>query len=152
MRVFTLNHNCHNVISESCCAPEVDDDGHECTGAPGLSKPVGVDAVLEMNRLGMIVDLSHASTATALDVLNVSHAPVIFSHSASQDLCNHERNVPTSLLDDIKRNGGVVMVPFYKPFLCRSDINAVVEHVRRTHHLNVIRYFTHISRHTLTAS
>jgi membrane dipeptidase len=82
----------------------------------GLS-PLGVKVIAEMNRLGMLIDLSHVSDGTMSDALRLSRAPVIFSHSSARALSNHVRNVPDSILKLMAANGGIVMVNFNPAFV-----------------------------------
>jgi membrane dipeptidase len=106
-RYMTLTHN----VTLDWADAALDSARHN-----GLT-PFGDSVVREMNRLGMLVDLAHVSPATMSDALNVSEAPVIFSHSAARALVDVPRNVPDSILRRVTVNGGIVMVPFVTGFV-----------------------------------
>lgn len=110
VRYMTLTHTCDTPWADSSAG----------TGDHGGLTAFGVDVVHEMNRLGMLVDLSHVSAATMRTVLDVARAPVIFSHSSALALCDNPRNVPTDVLQRVVANQGVVMVNFYTDFVCCS--------------------------------
>jgi membrane dipeptidase len=83
----------------------------------------GKEVVREMNRLGMMVDVSHVSDKTMSDALDVSKAPIIASHSSARALSNVSRNIPDDLLKRIAQNGGVVMVNFYSAFVDTTTVS-----------------------------
>jgi membrane dipeptidase len=106
-RYMTLTHGDNTPWADS--ATDIPEHG-------GLSR-FGEEVVREMNRLGMLVDLSHVTVEAMHDALAVTAAPVIFSHSSARALNDHPRNVPDEVLEKLPANGGVIMVTFVPPFL-----------------------------------
>jgi membrane dipeptidase len=109
-RYMTLTHTVNNDWADSA----TDSPKHH-----GLT-PFGQEVVREMNRLGMIVDLSHVSPETMRAALEISEAPVMFSHSSARALDDHPRNVPDDVLQLVARTGGVVMVNFYPGYVSQA--------------------------------
>jgi membrane dipeptidase len=114
-RYLTLTHNTSNEIGDAA-------SGQPLHG--GLSA-FGREVVVEMNRLGMLVDLSHVSVETMAHALDTSHAPVIFSHSSARAVCDVARNVPDEILGRMPASGGLVMVTFVSGFVS-SEAAAVL--------------------------
>lgn len=111
VRYMTLTHAGNNEICDSCATKE--------KRWNGLS-PFGVDVVKEMNRLGMLIDVSHISDAAFYDVLKYSDAPVVATHSCCRAICNHPRNLTDQMIIDLAAKGGVVQINFYPAFLNRD--------------------------------
>jgi membrane dipeptidase len=107
IRYMTLTHNVSHDWADAHRG-EVKNDG--------LSE-FGKEVVREMNRLGMLVDISHVSTKVMHDVLDVTKAPIIASHSSARGVSDHTRNVPDDVLKRVAQNGGVIMINFYPSFL-----------------------------------
>jgi membrane dipeptidase len=125
VRYMTLTH--------SASLPWADAAG-DSAGLGGLSE-FGREVVREMNRLGMLVDISHVTADVMRDVLETSAAPVIFSHSSARAIRDVERNVPDDVLSRLPANGGVVMVNFYSDFLVPEgaerpgDVGTIADHI-----------------------
>lgn len=115
VRYMTLTHNNTNNWADACCDRR-NDDGKFYQPYGGLND-FGREVVGEMNRLGMLVDLSHVSDDTMRDALEISKSPVIFSHSNVRKFSAHPRTVPDDVLQMLKKNGGIVMINFYPAFL-----------------------------------
>ncbi len=109
-RYMTLTHNVTLDWADAAAGPATHG---------GLTK-FGEEVVREMNRLGMMIDLSHTSPETMEDALRVSASPVIFSHSSARALCDVPRNVPDAILRQVAPNGGVVMVTFVPGFVSQE--------------------------------
>lgn len=131
VRYMTLTHNDNIAWADSATdEPSVG----------GLSA-FGREVVREMNRLGMLVDLSHVAATTMRDALDTSVAPVIFSHSSSRAICDHPRNIPDDVLERLPANGGVAMVTFVPKFVLQAAVDwtaAADENMREQgfHHLD----------------
>ncbi|WP_333733779.1 dipeptidase [Streptomyces sp. IBSBF 3010] len=131
VRYMTLTHN-DNIAWADSATDE--------PGVGGLS-PFGHEVVREMNRTGMLVDLSHVAATTMRDALATSEAPVMFSHSSSRAVCDHPRNIPDDVLAQLPANGGIAMATFVPKFVLPEAVawtRAADENLRAhgLHHLD----------------
>ncbi|XP_055505005.1 dipeptidase 1 isoform X1 [Leucoraja erinacea] len=123
VRYMTITHSCNTPWADNWRV----DAGEDKAQSNGLSQ-FGKKVILEMNRLGMIIDLAHTSVKTMNDVLDISKAPVMFSHSSAYTLCNHNRNVPDAILKKVRQKNGIVMVNFFNGFVT-CKVNATLSDV-----------------------
>ena len=113
VRYMTLTHNDNLPWADSAT---------DQPAAGGLTR-FGEEVVREMNRLGMLVDLSHVSADTMRDARRVTRAPVLFSHSSARAVCDHVRNIPDDVLEQLPGNGGVAMATFVPKFILPEAID-----------------------------
>lgn len=111
IRYMTLCHSADNEICDSCASPK---------GRWNGLSPFGREVVAEMNRLGMLIDVSHVSDRTFYDVLECSSAPVAATHSCCRALSSHPRNMTDDMIRELAGHGGVIQVNFYPVFLDSS--------------------------------
>ncbi|XP_050446946.1 dipeptidase 1-like [Cataglyphis hispanica] len=138
-RYLTLTHACDT--SWAVCS--VGETNNTQDSTPGLSE-FGKAVVRELNRLGMLVDLSHVSTRTMRAALQTTRAPVIFSHSAARALCNSTRNVPDDVLRNLAKNGGVAMVPFYTYFITCNNTATIKDVIAHINHIRKVAGIDHV--------
>lgn len=115
-RYMTITHSCDTPWADSWKSDLKPSEYNSTNNITGLNE-WGKKVIKEMNRLGMIVDLSHVSKQTMIDSIEASSAPVIFSHSSAFGYCNHYRNVQDDVLQMVKKNKGLVMVNFYNGYI-----------------------------------
>lgn len=128
---------CHNGNNDICGSARYNDEKIGVT-------PFGEQVIREMNRTGMMVDLSHAGEQTFYDTLEISSQPVVCSHSSCRALCDHPRNLTDDQLKAIARKGGVVQVCLYGGFL-RSDVPATIcDAIEHLHHMVNIMGIEHV--------
>ncbi len=131
-RYLTITHNGHNLLADAAIPLPALGDGEILHG--GLSD-LGVAAIDELNRLGMLVDVSHASKQSMLQAAEISRTPVVATHSCMRSLCNHPRNLDDAQLDVIRDVGGVVQVTSVPGFLKQGaqvedvDVAIFVDHI-----------------------
>ncbi|CAL1603756.1 unnamed protein product [Knipowitschia caucasica] len=126
VRYLTLTHSCNTPWADNW----LEDTESEPSQHNGLT-PFGKQVIHEMNRLGMLIDLAHVTVKVMEQVLEMSQAPVIFSHSSAYSICKHKRNVPDHILTKVKEKKGIVMVNFYNDYVTCShtaNISNVADH------------------------
>lgn len=128
VRYMTLTHNSNVDWADSAT---------DTPKADGLTA-FGREVVREMNRIGMLVDLSHVAASTMRDALDTTSAPVIFSHSSARAVCDHPRNIPDDVLERLPANGGMAMVTFVPKFVLQAavDWTAAADENMRAHGLH----------------
>jgi microsomal dipeptidase-like Zn-dependent dipeptidase len=131
---ITLCHNGDNDICDSCKG-----NSEHC----GLSD-WGEKCVREMNRLGIMVDISHAADQTVRDVLEVSEAPIIASHSSARALCSHRRNLPDDLLRAIAMRDGVIQVTIYNEFVKDEPGATIQDYIAHINHVVEVAGIDHV--------
>lgn len=133
-RYMTLTHTCHTKWADSCAKP----------GIHGGLSSRGIEGIREMNRLGIMIDISHVSVKTMSAVLEISKTPVIFSHSSSFSKCNNSRNVPDEILLKLKEKDGVVMVNFYPLFITCSSTATLLDVANHIDHIGNVAGREHV--------
>lgn len=116
---------------------EIADGVADAPSGGGLT-PFGKQVIKEMNRLGMLVDVSHLSEKGFWDVIEASKQPIIASHSNSKAICNHRRNLTDEQISAIKDNGGVIGINLYPDFLNNSDKASMVDIIKHIEHISSI--------------
>uniref|UniRef100_A0A672KM68 Dipeptidase n=1 Tax=Sinocyclocheilus grahami TaxID=75366 RepID=A0A672KM68_SINGR len=141
VRYLTITHSCNTPWADNWLV----DTGSEPEAHGGLSD-FGKQVIREMNRIGMLIDLSHVSEKVMNQVLDISEAPVIFSHSSAYSICNHKRNVPDDVLMRVKEKKGIVMVNFYNDYVtCQttaniSDVADHFDHIKKVAGSSIIGF------------
>ena len=135
VRYLTLTHTCHSAFASSNGAGDPKNPMVEVHSGNGLTK-LGEELVRELNRLGVLVDLSHTSDQTAKQALAVSRAPVVWTHSGARALWDHPRNIPDDVLDLVGegegKNKGVIHSIFYPHFIGPTEganVSRVADHI-----------------------
>lgn len=141
VRYLTLTHSCNTPWADNWLV----DQGSDPVEHNGLSS-FGKQIVKEMNRLGMLIDLAHVTEEVMNQVLSLSVAPVIFSHSSAYTICPSKRNVPDDVLKKVREKKGIVMVNFYNDYVtCShtatiSDVAAHFDHIKKVGGADIVGF------------
>jgi microsomal dipeptidase-like Zn-dependent dipeptidase len=129
---------CHNGDNDIC------DSARKSNNEHGGVSPFGADVIREMNRLGMMVDLSHASEKTFYDALDISQVPIVCSHSSCRSLCDHPRNLTDEQMKRLASKGGVMQVTFYEGFLRQDGQASLLDAIEHINHAVNIMGIEHV--------
>ena len=135
VRYMTLCHSKDNEICDSCAS--------EVKRWHGLS-PFGREVIAEMNRLGMLVDVSHVSDETFYDVLGCSSKPVVATHSCCRALCDHPRNMTDEMIRALAAKGGVIQINFYPVFLQEGFDEEHMFEAARPSYARIVDHIDHV--------
>lgn len=128
---------CHNGDNDLC-------DSAKGNGEHGGVSSFGAEVIKEMNRTGMMVDLSHAAESSFYDALEISRTPIVCSHSSARALCNHPRNLTDDQLKALARKGGVAQVTLYHGFLRTEGTATVMDAVEHLNHFVNVMGIEHV--------
>ena len=129
---------CHNGDNDICDSARKSNNEHG-----GISK-FGADVIRELNRVGMMVDLSHASEKTFYDALDISQVPIVCSHSSCRNLCDHPRNLTDEQMKRLASKGGVMQITFYEGFLRQDGQASLLDAVEHINHAVNIMGIEHV--------
>ena len=128
---------CHNGNNDICGSARHNEEGL------GVS-PFGASVIQEMNRVGMMVDISHAGEQSFYDALSISSKPIVASHSSARALCNHPRNLTDEQLRALARKGGVAQVTLYHGFLCENGTATIRHAIDHLNHMVNVMGIEHV--------
>lgn len=128
---------CHNGNNHLCGSAKYNDEGLGVTA-------FGAQVIQEMNRVGMMVDISHAGEQTFFDALEISNKPLVASHSSARTLCNHPRNLTDEQLKALARQGGVAQVTLYSGFLREEGTATIIDAINHLNHMVNIMGIEHV--------
>jgi microsomal dipeptidase-like Zn-dependent dipeptidase len=129
---------CHNGDNDLC-------DSARGQREHGGMSPLGAQAIEEMNHVGMMVDLSHASEESFYDAIRLSKTPIVCSHSSARTLCNHPRNLTDQQMRTLAQAGGVAQVTLYEGFLVTPPTTATIHHaIQHLNHMVNIMGIEHV--------
>ncbi len=129
---------CHNGDNDIC------DSARKTQAEHGGVSPFGAEVIREMNRLGMMVDMSHAAESSFYDALQISQKPIVCSHSSARALCDHPRNLTDQQMQALAKHGGVAQVTLYHGFLRTEGEATILDAVEHLNHMVNVMGIEHV--------